>query len=83
MRFVPLPHYPMHRIAANTIGAQYLAGNLTESMRHMTACEYMVGMKGGFETLGLDGFLAELITWFREELQAAMKDNSFVRVGAY
>lgn len=52
-------------------------------MRHMTACEYMVGMKGGFETLGLDGFLAELITWFREELQAAMKDNSFVRVGAY
>ncbi|KAL2284729.1 hypothetical protein FJTKL_08809 [Diaporthe vaccinii] len=59
---------------------EYLAGNLTDSMRHMTACEYMIEMKGGFETLGLDGFLAELITWFREELYAAMKDKSFGRV---
>lgn len=72
----------MHGISANTSGAQYLAGNLTDSMRHMNACEYMIGIKGAFETLGLDGFLAELITWFREELYAAMKDKSFGRVRA-
>lgn len=70
----------MHWSAANTNGIQYLAGDLTDSMRHMTACDYMIEMKGGFETLGLDGFLAELITWFREELHAAMKDKSFGRV---
>lgn len=51
-------------------------------MRHMTACDYMISVKGGPETLGLDGFLAELITWCREELYAAMKDESFGRVRA-
>lgn len=51
-------------------------------MRHMTACDYMIDVKGGPETLGLDGFLAELITWCREELYAAMKDESYGRVRA-
>lgn len=72
----------MHGIAANISGTQYLSGNLEDSMRHMTACDYMIGMKGGPETLGLDGFLAELITWCREELYAAMKDKSFGKVRA-
>lgn len=48
----------------------------------MAACEYMIEIKGGFETLGLDGFLAELITWCREEVYAAMGDESFGRVRA-
>lgn len=34
----------------------------------MTACEYMIDLKGGHQTLGLDGFLSQLIIWFREEL---------------
>lgn len=61
---------------------QYLSGNIRDTMRHMAACEYMIEIKGGFETLGLDGFLAELITWCREELYAAMEDESFGKVRA-
>lgn len=51
-------------------------------MRHMAACDYMIEMKGGPSTLGLDGFLAELITWCREEVYAAMEDESFGSVRA-
>ena len=49
-------------------------------MRHMEACDHMIEMKGGFETLGLDGFLAQLINWCREEIHGAMKDESFGRI---
>lgn len=71
-----------HEIYANRAGTQYLSGNITDSMRHMTACDYMISVKGGLAALGLDGFLAELVTWCREELHAAMKDESFGRVRA-
>lgn len=48
-------------------------------MHHLTACDYMIELKGGYGTLGLDGFLAQLIIWFREELYAAMNDKSYRR----
>lgn len=34
----------------------------------MAACEYMIDLKGGHQTLGLDGFLSQLVTWSKEEL---------------
>lgn len=45
----------------------------------MDACDYMIELKGGAETLGLDGFLWQLITWFREELYIAKDDKSLLK----
>jgi hypothetical protein len=45
-----------------------MAGNLDESRSHMAACEDLVELKGGYYTLGLNGFLSQLIIWFRQEL---------------
>ncbi|KUI57797.1 hypothetical protein VP1G_05078 [Cytospora mali] len=47
---------------------EYLAGNLDESERHMAACEDLVELKGGHHALGLNGFLSQLIIWFKQEL---------------
>lgn len=69
-------------IAANPAGTKYLSGNIAGSMRHMAAYDYMIEAKGGPESLGLDGFLAVLITWCREEFYAALKDKSFGKVRA-
>ena len=59
------------------MGTKYLAGNITDAVRHLEACNYMIEVKGGLETLGLDGFLAQLVNWCREEIYAAMNDESF------
>lgn len=48
-------------------------------MGHMAACNHMIEMKGGVETLGLDGFLHQLVSWCREEIYAASNDESFGR----
>lgn len=45
----------------------------------MIACNHMIEMKGGVETLGLDGFLGQLVSWCREEIYAASNDESFGR----
>lgn len=37
----------------------------------------MVEMKGGIGTLGLNGFLATLLTWTTEEIYAARDDTAF------
>ncbi|KAL1856325.1 hypothetical protein Daus18300_010810 [Diaporthe australafricana] len=57
---------------------EYFSGNFTDSLNHMDACDYMIELKGGAETLGLDGFLWQLITWFREELYIAKDDKDFL-----
>lgn len=68
-------------MAANTAGQQYLSGNITDSVRHMTACQYMIEIKGGYATLGLNGFLAQLITWCREELYSAIEHKPLREFG--
>ncbi|ROV92987.1 hypothetical protein VMCG_09004 [Cytospora schulzeri] len=50
------------------IQQKYMAGNLNETRSHMAACEDLVELKGGHYTLGLDGFLSQLIIWFKQEL---------------
>lgn len=37
----------------------------------MDACDQMIEMKGGHETLGLNGYLSQLIMTFRQELYLA------------
>lgn len=40
----------------------------------MAACEDLVDLKGGHCTLGLNGFLSQLIIWFKQEL-SGMEGN--------
>lgn len=49
-----------------------MAGEVEESKSHIAACDYMVELKGGHHTLGLGGFLSQLIMWFKEELALAV-----------
>ncbi|KAF3762800.1 hypothetical protein M406DRAFT_72789 [Cryphonectria parasitica EP155] len=55
---------------------EYMAGDYNEARKHMSACEYMVDMKGGYHTLGLEGFLSQLIQWFKQELAQAGGSSS-------
>lgn len=36
----------------------------------MEACEYLIDLKGGHCTLGLNGFLSQIIMQFKEELSS-------------
>ncbi|KUI65842.1 hypothetical protein VM1G_02332 [Cytospora mali] len=47
---------------------EYMAENLDESKRHMAACEDLVELMGGHHALGLNGFMSQLILWFKQEL---------------
>lgn len=47
-----------------------MAGEIDQAKRHMAACEHMIELKGGYEKLGLNGFLSQLIVWFKAELSS-------------
>lgn len=42
----------------------------------MAACEDLVEMKGGHHTLGMNGFMSQLIFWFKRELLMAQDDGT-------
>ncbi|PSR92299.1 hypothetical protein BD289DRAFT_429176 [Coniella lustricola] len=71
------------RVTDNAIGIalllsfnEYIAGDLREAQQHIAACEYMVDMAGGYQYLGVGGFLAQLIQWFKQELAMATGQSS-------
>lgn len=55
-----------------------MMGDYKQARQHLAAAEYMIDMKGGYQTLGLNGFLAQLATCFGEELlhAGASKEKS-------
>ncbi|KAJ9139216.1 hypothetical protein NKR23_g8111 [Pleurostoma richardsiae] len=53
--------------------------NLSVSKRHLDACRRMAELRGGFRTLGLNGFLSRLLGWLGTEIEQKCNDPS--RVG--
>lgn len=46
---------------------QLLAGDHAATKQHSQAAKKMVAMRGGIETLGMNGFMKKLIIWFVRE----------------
>lgn len=66
---------PWDNVADAVSRMQYAAGNFEEARSHMAACEDLVEMRGGHQTLVMDGFVSQLIFWFKSEISISQSDE--------